>query len=52
MGKPILRAHVFDNLVERAAKPGATRLRGVVIVDARYPGPLVLATNLDVSVSA
>ena len=52
VGKHTLRAHVFDTLVQRDAKPGATRLRVVVIVDPRYHEPLVLATNLDVSVSA
>ena len=50
--KHTLRAHVFDRLVERDAKPGATRLRVVVIFDPRYQEPLVLATNLLVSAYA
>ena len=52
VGKHTLRAHVLDTLVQRDAKPGATRLRVVVIVDPRYHEPLVLATNLHESVSA
>ena len=52
VGKHTLRAHVFEALVQRDAKPGATRLRVVVIVDPRYHEPLVLATNLEGRVSA
>ena len=52
VGKHTLRAHVFEALVQRDAKAGATRLRGVVIFDPRYHESLVLATNLTVSAYA
>ena len=48
----LLRAQVWDNLVLATAQPGAAALRCVVIHDPRYQAPLVLATNLSVSVYA
>lgn len=51
-GGQTVRAHIYHNLVLREHKPGATCLRVVVIFDARYPEPLVLATSLDVSAYA
>ena len=52
VGRHTLRAHIFNDLVERDAKPGATRLRCVVILDPRYHEPLVLVSNLAVSAFA
>ena len=49
VGRHTLRAHIFNDLVERDAKPGAMRLRCVVILDPRYHEPLVLVSNLAVS---
>lgn len=52
VGRRTLRALVFENLVEKEAKPGAATFRCVVILDPRYKDPLVLATNLKVTAYA
>ncbi len=49
VGGRTLRAQVFENLVQKEAKPGSPTFRIVVIFDPRYAEPLVLATNLLVS---
>jgi hypothetical protein len=52
VGGRVIKAHLFDNLVLSEAAPGAPAFRIVVILDPRYPKPLVLATNLMVSAYA
>lgn len=52
VGAHTLRAHIYTNLVLRDHKPGAMRLRCIVIFDPRYTAPWVLVTPLDVSASA
>jgi hypothetical protein len=46
VGKRTIRALIFENLVEKEAKPGAASFQCVVILDPKYKDPLVLATNL------
>jgi len=51
-GKRTIRALLFEELVLADAKPGAASFRCVVILDAKYKEPLVLATNLPISAYA
>jgi hypothetical protein len=51
-GSKSVRAHLYENLVQKAAKPGAASFRCVVIYHPDYKQPLVLATNLPVSAYA
>jgi hypothetical protein len=51
-GGNTVRAHLFENLVLKSAKPGAACFRCVVIYHPGYKQPLVLATNLPVSAYA
>jgi hypothetical protein len=51
-GEHRIRALLFDNLVLSDARPDGPSFRCVVIIDPRYPEPLVLGTNLAVSVLA
>jgi hypothetical protein len=48
----MVQAQVWDHLVLSTSKPGAPAFRCAVIHDPRYQEPLVLATNLAVSVYA
>jgi hypothetical protein len=48
----LVRAQVWHNLGLSPAQPGAMGFRCAVLYDPRYPGPLVLATNLPVSAYA
>jgi len=52
VGKRTIRALIFENLVEKEAKPGAASFRCVVILDPKYKDPLVIATNLQVTAYA
>jgi hypothetical protein len=51
-GSKSVRAHLYENLVQKAAKPGAAWFRCVVIYHPDYKQPLVIATNLSVSAYA
>jgi hypothetical protein len=51
-GEHTLQALLFNDLVASEATPGSPSFRCVVIIDPRYREPLVLVTNLPVSVSA
>jgi len=51
-GERTIQALLFEDLVLSDAKPDGPGFRCVVIVDPRYHQPLVLLTNLVVSVSA
>ena len=44
-GRHSVRAHVFEHLVAKTAKPGAATFRILVIFDPRYSKPLVVSTN-------
>ena len=48
-GRYTLRAHVFENLVLKDARPGSATFQIVVIFDPRYTRPLILATNRPLS---
>ena len=48
-GSHTLRAHVFENLVHKEARPGSASFRIVVIFDPRYTRPLMVATNRSLS---
>ena len=48
-GRLALRAHVFESLVHREARPGSASFRIVVIFDPRYARPLIVATNRPLS---
>jgi hypothetical protein len=50
-GEHTIQALLFTDLVASDAKPGSPSFRCVVIIDPRYREPLVLVTNLPVSVS-
>jgi hypothetical protein len=52
VGRRMLQAQVWDNLVPSTATPGGPAFRCVVIDDPRYQEPWVLATNLPVSAYA
>lgn len=52
VGRRSVRALIFEDLVEREAKPGAPSFRCVVILDPKYKDPLVLATNLAITAYA
>ena len=52
VGRRTIRALVFEDLVEREAKPGSPSFRCVVILDPKYKEPLVLATNLMITAYA
>jgi hypothetical protein len=51
-GCHIIEAFFFDDLVLSDAKPGSAWFRCVVIYDPRYKEPLILVTNLPLTVSA
>jgi DDE family transposase len=51
-GKKSVRAHLYEHLVLKAARPGSAGFRCVVIYHPDYKQPLVLATNLMVSAYA
>ena len=51
-GSKSVRAHLYENLVQKTAKPGASSFRCVVIYHPDYKQPLVLATNLPVTAYA
>jgi|SRR5579884_1085824 len=51
-GGKTVRAHLYENLVQKSAKPGTASFRCVVIYHPDYKQPLVLATNLRVSAYA
>lgn len=51
-GTKSVRAHLYENLVQKAAKPGSASFGCVVIYHPDYKQPLVLATNLHVSAYA
>jgi hypothetical protein len=48
-GRHTIRAHVFENLVHKTARPGSATFQIVVIFDPRYTRPLVVATNRPLS---
>jgi Transposase DDE domain len=51
-GSKQVRAHLYENLVQKTAKPGTASFRCVVIYHPDYKQPLVLATNLLVTARA
>jgi hypothetical protein len=51
-GEHTIQALLFNDLVSSDAKPGSPCFRCVVILDPRYHEPLVLVTNLVVTVAA
>ena len=52
VGRRMIHAQVWDNLVLSSTTPGGPAFRCVVIHDPRYQEPLVLATTLPVSAFA
>ena len=52
VGKRWVKAGVWENLVASEAKPGEPSFRCVAIWDPRYKHPLLLVTNLTISVFA
>src|SRR5262249_26049795 len=51
-GKYLIRAEIYNDLVQSSAKPDSPTFRCVVIRDRRYKQPLVLLTDLSVSAYA
>jgi len=51
-GRYLIRAEIYNNLVQSNAKPDSPSFRCVVIRDRRYKQPLVLLTDLCVSAYA
>jgi hypothetical protein len=52
VGQRAVRALIFENLVDKEAKPGSACFRCVVIVDPKYKDPMVLVTNLPLTAYA
>lgn len=51
-GRHTIQAHLYENLVTSEEKPGGMSFRLVVIFDPRYPKPLMVATNLTITLQA
>jgi hypothetical protein len=51
-GRHKINAHFYENLVAADEKPGGEPYRLIVIFDPRYNEPLVVATNLHITVHA
>jgi hypothetical protein len=47
-----IKAHLYENLVAANERPGGKSYRLIVLMDPRYPKPLLVATNLSVSAEA